>query len=81
MSALNLPKSRLPPQTVTKMRRMGSTDLKLYANDLLSSYDSKARKLDAVGQRIAQRWVVSQAEFFDDIAEELRQIILSGDPP
>ncbi len=63
------------------MRRLNSTDLKLYANDLLSSYDAKSRKLDAVGKRMAEDWVVKQAAFLEDVADELRYIITTGDPP
>ena len=75
------PKSRLPPQTVTKMRRLNETALKLYANDLLSSYDGKARKLKVTGKRLGEAWVERQGEFLDAVAEELRQIILDGEAP
>ena len=81
MSTGEKPKSRLPPQTVTKMRSLNTEHLKLYANDLLSSYDGKARKLNAIGQRMAQEWVENQAEFLNNVAEELRQIILNGEAP
>lgn len=75
------PKSLLPPQTVTKMRSLNTEHLKLYANDLLSSYDGKARKLKATGKRMGEAWVERQGEFLDAIAEELRQIILNGEVP
>lgn len=75
------PKSRLPPQTVTKMRSLNTEHLKLYANDLLSSYDGKARKLKATGRRMGEEWVERQGEFLDSIAEELRRIILDGKAP
>lgn len=75
------PRSRLPPQTITKMRSLNETALKLYANDLLSSYDGKARKLKATGKRMGEAWVERQGEFLDEIAEELRRIILDGEAP
>ena len=81
MSTSDKPKSRLPPQTVTKMRSLNETALKLYANELLSSYDGKARKLKATGKRLGEKWVENQGEFLDVIAEELRQIILNGEAP
>ena len=74
-------KSRLPPQTVAKMRSLNTEHLKLYANDLLSSYDGKARKLRATGKRMGEAWVERQGEFLDVVAEELRQIILNGEAP
>ncbi len=74
-------KSRLPPQTIAKMRKLNEESLKLYANDLLGSYDARSRKLNAVGKRMAQDWVVAQANFLNDVANELRAIILSGDAP
>ena len=74
-------KSRLPPQTVAKMRRLNIEYLKLYANDLLGSYDARSRKLNAVGNRMKEEWVVAQAAFLNDVANELRQIILSGEAP
>jgi len=81
MSAGEKPKSRLPPQTLTKMRSLNETALKLYAYDLLSSYDGKARKLKATGKRMGEEWVERQGEFLDAIAEELRQIIENGEAP
>ena len=74
-------KSRLPPQTVAKMRKLNTEYLRLYANDLLSSYDTRSRKLRAVGTRMAEDWVIAQAAFLDSVAEELRQIIQTGEAP
>lgn len=74
-------KSRLPPQTVAKMRRLNTEHLRLYANDLLGSYDGKSRKLRAVGKRLGEEWVERQGEFLEAVADELREIILSGESP
>lgn len=81
MSSWSEAKSRLPPQTVTKMRRLNTEHLRLYANDLLGSYDARSRKLNAVGKRMQEEWVVKQAAFLNDVADELRQIILTGESP
>lgn len=81
MSTAGKPKSRLPPQTITKMRSLNTEYLRLYANDLLSSYDGKARKLKATGKRMGESWVERQGEFLDAVADELRQIILDGEAP
>lgn len=81
MTATDKPKSRLPPQTVTKMRSLNTAYLKLYANDLLSSYDGRSRKLKAIGKRMGEDWVERQGEFLDQVADELRQIILTGEAP
>ena len=81
MTASEKPKSRLPPQTIHKMRTLNEYHLKLYANELLSSYDGKGRKLRATGKRLGEEWVERQGEFFDAVGNELRQIILSGEAP
>lgn len=74
-------RSRLPPRTVKKMRRLNTESLRLYANDLLTSYDAKARKLNVVGKRMSEQWVQNQGAFLDAVAEELRQIIRLGESP
>ncbi len=49
--------SSLPPRTAEKLRNLGESERKLYACDLLASYEAKGLKLEAVGARMAQGWV------------------------
>ncbi len=74
-------KSKLPPRTIEHMRKLNTEALRLYANDLLSSYDARAMKLDKVGTRMREVWVVNQAAFLEAVANELRSIIASGTSP
>ena len=74
-------RSRLPPRTIGKMRKLNTEHLRLYANDLLASYDARGRKLQKVGQRMAEDWVVKQGDFLEAVANELREIIASGEAP
>ncbi len=73
--------SSLPPRTAEKLRKLGESERKLYACDLLASYEAKGLKLEAVGARMAQGWVERQGQWFALISMELRDIILTGEAP
>ena len=73
--------SSLPPRTANKLRNLPESERKLYASDLLASYEARGLKLEAVGARMAQGWVERQGQWFALISMELREIILTGDAP
>ena len=60
---------------------MLEVDRKVQASVLLGSYQGKASKLKAVGDRMAETWVANQAKFFADVCAELEEIIATGDLP
>ncbi len=73
--------SSLPPRTANKLRNLPEFERKLYASDLLASYEARGLKLEAVGARMAQGWVERQGQWFALISMELREVILTGEAP
>lgn len=73
--------SVLPPRTINYLRNLTESDRKVYASQLLGSYQEKALKFEQTGERMAQEWVINQGKFFEMVCDELRDIIETGDAP
>lgn len=81
MASKRYPHSQLTPRTVERMRQLNTEALKLYASGLLGRYRSRASKLTHVANRMKRDWVHNQAQFLENVAQELEGIIESGDAP
>lgn len=63
------------------MERMTESDRKIRAGELLGVYEQRATQLTIRGERMAAEWVTNQGEFLAQVADELREIVDTGDLP
>lgn len=74
-------RSNIPPQVIASLEEMLEMDRKIRASELLSSYEERATKLEKIGGRMAEEWVIRQSAFLSAVCDELREIVATGDLP
>lgn len=73
--------SRLPKQVLGRLSSLPETDRKIHAQELMSKYEARALKLNAIGSRLKTRWIANQAKFLIEVSEELKVIRDTGNMP
>lgn len=71
--------SRLPPRTLAKLRSMMPSDAKVYASELLSSYELSANRIKLKANAMARQWASRQVLHFELVKAELQYWIKNGE--
>ena len=68
-------KSLIPPRTLAKIDRLGSTDRKVYLQEMIGNYEARILEIDKVGQEMMREWCEKQVYYLWQVHGQLVELM------